>query len=210
MNTLKEWIWLVLVACVFLAPSLSKADDIMECVSKGRLAASMVYTVAEGYELEKINVSFAYPPKTQKDSDERDIYVANLKKEVAVLLGGKKPALDKEFAAQIGLKVTEKCALEYGERSGKFKRTASSEGMIEGKMVREMECGKLLQDEEIITRYAMEGRTKNQIAGRAQNAPDISEERRESILKKIEEAFAYEGGPGAWWANAWNACVDGK
>lgn len=113
-----------------------------------------------------------------------------------VLAGSAKPMSEQE-------------ASEMVMESGAGDLAASSEGLLLQKAAREKECKALLKDEEIISLYAARGWSAGELAGKAAQAPDIDDPRREKILKLIVEAYQYEGGPGPWFENAWHACVDG-
>jgi hypothetical protein len=123
--SLKEWF--VAIALGFICIGTAKAEDsILECVSKGRLAASLVYAMSDGTDLASINVNFQSPPRNSVEEFERDTYVAGVKAEIVELLDGAIPPVnDHEFAGKIGVKVAERCAVEYGMKRGDFKRTAT-------------------------------------------------------------------------------------
>lgn len=225
-HTLKEWSWFLVAALLFLYPSMSKADDIMECVSKGRLAASMVYSVSEGYALEKINVNFQRQPRNRAEAEELAAYVAKLKEEIAGLLEGQAvPANDQDFANRIGIKVTENCAVEYGMKHGTFKKTGSAKPItereaselmigtasstsIEGPPIgMERACSDLKLDIRVIARALSEGKPINELKAFAKNSiSQLGPERLEKILTMIDEAYSHEGPIVDWMNKTYAEC----
>ena len=77
------------------------------------------------------------------------------------------------------------------------------------RITREQECGKKLADERLIHDYHDAGWTARKLIGQAANAPDVADDNWDALLALILAAHKYEGGPKAWFANAWTACMDG-
>jgi hypothetical protein len=124
--TFKEWVWFVVAASVFMGFVAPSRADVMHCVHRGKLAASMVYAVSEGYDLDKVNVNFRIAPRSAAELADRDQYVEEVRKEVAGLLQGQSiPARDTEFANAIGMKVAEACAFKYGKERGFMKEVGT-------------------------------------------------------------------------------------
>lgn len=118
-KTLTGLVWFIALLAACVVPRMASADDLMECVYRGKFAASMTFAVTEGYALDKINVRFGLPPKNQTEKTEMDRYVESVRKEVGALLDGQTiPEKDQEFAALIGTKVAQACAFEYGKKHG--------------------------------------------------------------------------------------------
>lgn len=130
---------------------------------------------------------------------------------------------------------TEAAARTYKKPSGDFKRTgsakpltereasemvmdsgtgagdvaASSEGLLHQKDARAKECGELLTNEKIISLYAEKAWTEVGLHLAVDMAEDVADADRTALKKLISDAYAYEGGPDAYFKNAWNACMDG-
>lgn len=205
-STLKDWFYLTFVGFVFLFPSLAWSDDVLECAHRGRLAASMVYAMSEGYELDKINVRFQAPPRNQKELDEQEAYVSAIKGEVAMLVKTKPPR-DKEFAGKIGVRITEKCAIEYGAKHGNFKKIGSA-APNDAASSASIRCNNLRHDIMTIARAVHEGKPQQQLATFAQRSlPELGEERLALILTMIAEAYAHEGPIVEWMNKRYAGCA---
>lgn len=205
----------------FVVVSTAKADDsILECVSKGRLAASLVYAMSDGTNLDSINVNFQSPPRNSVEEFERDTYVASVKAEIVELLeGAAPPAQDKDFAGKIGVKVAERCAIEYGMKRGDFKRTgsahpnepAASSRSIQGPPIGlEEACNNLRFDILTIGRAISDGVPKQQLQALANKSlPQLGEERLARILRQIDEAYAWDKPFVEWLNKEYAECAGG-
>ncbi len=76
-------------------------------------------------------------------------------------------------------------------------------------LARQKQCVELLVDEKIISIHAAAGLSQRHMVEKATRDTTVTDERWAKLLKLIDEAHKYEGGPGAWFANAWHACIDG-
>jgi hypothetical protein len=193
-STLKGWLWLTALLACLLFPYLAKADDIMECIDRGRLAAGMVYAVSEGYDLDKVNVTFRIAPRNASEKADMDRYVEEVRTEVRDLIADQAvPANDKDFANRLGIKVSEACAFRYGKARGFMRDTASSTS-IEGPPIgMEQYCKDLYYDLNIIGHAISDGIPAGQLRALANKSISyLAEERLARILRQISEAYAWD------------------
>jgi hypothetical protein len=232
MLSIKEW--LVVIVLGFVVVSTAKADEMMECIAKGRAAMVMVMGVASGVPLDQVNVYFRVG--NQMITDEK--YVNGIREEVRPLLGVV-PAVDtpeaEPYANAIGNKIAEACAYEYGIKRGTFKRmtwkpvnidrcggaaehmgsahpndpAASSESLKGPPIGMEEACNNLRFDIMRIGKAISDGVPMEQLKSFAQRSlPQLGEERLARILSMIDSAYAHKG-PFIEWMQAQYASCKG-
>jgi hypothetical protein len=87
---------------------------------------------------------------------------------------------------------------------------ASNERLPLEQLTREQECLEKLVDEKHISIYHSQEWTARRIVTQVTGAPDVDDKRWARVMQMILDAHKYEGGPSAWFDNAWNACTNGK
>lgn len=208
-SSLKGWLWFAAYLACLVLPYTAKADDVMECISRGRLAAALVYDISEGADLASIKINAKFPPRNQVQQRDFDEWVAGVKGEVAVLLEGKSPPKDEAFANRLGVKVAEKCAVEYGMRRGDFKRTgsvhprdaASSQGLTE-----DIRCQQLSADLDVIKGAVSGGMPIDRLKEMLKPAEMIGEETHARMIALIDSAYAFQGNLDDWMARHFAPC----
>ena len=197
--------WIVaaigLISCIGYADKLL-ADDLIDCVHRGRAAATIVMGVAAGVPLDNVNLVFQVGNQIIQDED----FTNELRKEIRPLLGvvpeiGTPEA--EPYANHIGIKIAERCAYNYG---AKFKKTASSEQF----KTRETQCVELLVDEKIIAIHANAGLSHRRMVEKATRDVGVDDARWAALMKMIKAAHEYEGGPVKWFEHEWAVCMDAK
>ena len=196
--TIKDMLAVLLFGAFVLFFSPANAD-LMECVHRGKLAAQMAQAVNEGYALDRLNFRFQRTPQNAQEQAEMEAYVDSVRAEVKALLGMEPDNL--------GMKVAEACAFEYGRSRGYMKDvgsaptlsekqitemimgTASSES-IKGKPIGMDEaCEELKHDIRTIAGATSEV-SKEELAEFANRSTELSPERLARILVMIEGAYA--------------------
>ena len=206
-KTIKEWLWFIALGFCLLYPSISKADDLMDCVARGRAAFVMVMGMATGVPLDQVNVYFSVGNQMVTDEE----YINGIREEVRPLLGVV-PAADtpeaEPYAARIGNKIAEACAYNYGAR---FRKTASSEAVADREGVRTAQCSELLTDQRYIAeRMAESIPTQRLLQQATRSVGELGEERLKRIMGLIAETdAAARKAVREWFEAYWHACMDG-
>lgn len=202
---------------VFAAPSLSP-EAMRYCEARGKLAVDIAVALQEGYEPDKINVTWAQPPANEDEEKHRQAWWEQLKFEVLHILPTVKPG-DK-FPERLGAAVAERCGLELLDKAkadgeshvlnerGAFRRTASSESITPE--ARKVLCRDALGAHYGVAYWAFNGMDANTLHARIETRQDVAPSERSRIHGLVDELFNSGMNPQEWLDAKVEACLHGQ
>jgi hypothetical protein len=179
---------------------------VVQCMDRGKLAHQLAAALAEGYGLETLNIVFPRPPGSADEQAEREAWVAKLKADIAAA-AAPLDVTDAQFADKLAREVVETCTRTRGMRATNFRKTASSQALVDPQIPMRWKCHYQQHVALSIMEKARSGMPKETFWQLHPLPPDWSEAIKAEAAALVDAAYGWRGDTEGFSDRVYNACM---